>query len=196
MSPSVEALQRFGLKLFFRSKVGVEPRSFIPVFHRWIQTGAVGGLLIDVADYTHLVDGPGVLLVGHEGNYALDFRNGRPGLYYYRKQPADGTLGERIVALGRTVLEAGCLLETDDALGPNLRFRGDELEFVANDRLVAPPNDDTAEALRPVLSGFLDTLYQDQDHDVSRSASGGDLLTFSLRAANDVSVSTLLARIT
>ena len=196
MSPSVEALQRFGLKLFFKSRVGVEPRSFIPVFHRWIQTGAVGGLLIDVADYTHLVDGPSVLLVGHEGNYALDFRNGRPSLYYYRKQPADGPLAERLLALGRTVLEAGRLLETDDVLGPNLRFRGDELEFVANDRLLAPPDHDTAEALRPVLAGFLDRLYQDQDYEVSRSASSRDRLTFTLRAAHDISVSTLLERIT
>ena len=41
------------------------------MFHRWIQTRAVDGLLIDVADYTHLKDGPQVLLAGHEGNYSM-----------------------------------------------------------------------------------------------------------------------------
>ena len=76
---SVDTLQRFGLKLFLQSGQEVDPKSLIPVFHRWIQTGAVGGLLIDVADYTHLAEGPSVLLVGHEGNYAFDYRDDGPG---------------------------------------------------------------------------------------------------------------------
>ena len=60
------------------------------LLHRWIQIAGSGcgkwTIAIDVADYTHLPDGPSVLLVGHEGNYALDCRDGRQGLYYYRKR--------------------------------------------------------------------------------------------------------------
>ncbi len=38
---------------------------FIPLFHRWIQEQAIDGhLLIDVHDYSHIQQGPGILLVG------------------------------------------------------------------------------------------------------------------------------------
>ena len=192
---SVDTLQRFGLKLFLQSGQEVDPKSLIPVFHRWIQTGAVGGLLIDVADYTHLAEGPSVLLVGHEGNYAFDYRDGRPGLYYYRKRPAAGPLADRLVALARVVLEATHLLEVDDALGPDLRFSGNELELVTNDRLLAPAIDEVAEALRPALASFLDRLYPGEAHDVSHATPDGDRLTFTLRSASEVTVRTLLSRI-
>ena len=43
----------------------------IPVFHRLIQRGLVEGLVIDVADYRHVPDGPGVLLVGHDVDYGV-----------------------------------------------------------------------------------------------------------------------------
>ena len=194
-SASVNTLQRFGLKLFLKADVAMEPRSIVPVFHRWIQTGAVRGLLIDVADYTHLVNGPSVLLVGHEGNYALDYRDGRPGLYYYRKRSADGTLADRLVTLGRTVLEAGALLESDDAVGPGLRFRGDELEFVINDRLVPCVDDDLEKALLLALTDFLRRLYLEQAHEVAHAECGGDRPTFTLRSAVDVSIATLLERL-
>ena len=50
---------------------------FIPVFHRWIQKQTVSGhLLIDVHDYSHIHQGPGILLVGHEGNFSIDLADG------------------------------------------------------------------------------------------------------------------------
>ena len=63
MSAPIEELQRIGVKLFMVDGVSVRPREFVPVFHRWIQTQAVRDqLLIDVADYEHVPEGPGVLL--------------------------------------------------------------------------------------------------------------------------------------
>ena len=72
MAAPIEQLQRFGLKLFVDSAAVVSPHACVPIFHRWIQTGAVDGLLIDVADYTHLTDGPRVLLVAHEGGGGIN----------------------------------------------------------------------------------------------------------------------------
>ncbi len=59
MDQRVTDLQRIGLKFFFegtgeatrKGAAPLRPRDFIPVFHGWIQTHAVDGLLIDVADY-------------------------------------------------------------------------------------------------------------------------------------------------
>lgn len=201
MSRPVEHLQRCGLKVFLAPDAPDAPdaapdvRAFIPVFHRWIQTGAVDGLLIDVADYTHLADGPAVLLAGHEGNYAIDRADGRTGLCYHRKQPADGPLADRLAALGRTLLTAAVLLESDAAGASRCRFRGDELEFVANDRLLAPPEPATAAALRPHLAEFQRRLFGDDAAEAPEPAAGRDRLQFTLRARRDAPLAELLGRL-
>ena len=194
MSPSVDELQRCGLKVFFAPGAEPDVRAFIPIFHRWIQTNAVDGLLIDVADYTHLTDGPAVLLAGHEGNYAIDRTDGRPGLCYYRKQPAAGPLADRLALIGRTLLAAAVRLESD-AAGAGCRFAGSEIQFIANDRLLAPPAAATVAALRPHLAAFLRTLFRDDAEDVPEPTEMRDRIRLSLRSRRDTSLSELLERL-
>lgn len=43
----------------------------IRVFHRVLQRGLAEGLTLDVADYRHVPQGPGVLLVGHDVDYGV-----------------------------------------------------------------------------------------------------------------------------
>ncbi len=194
MSPSVDNLQRCGLKVFFAPGVEPDVRAFIPIFHRWIQTGAVDGLLIDVADYTHLTDGPAVLLAGHEGNYAIDRTDGRTGLYYYRKQPVAGAFADRLALIGRTLLTAAVRLESD-AAGEGCRFAGSEVQFIANDRLLAPPAAATVAALRPHLTAFLRTLFRDDAEDVPEPAEMRSRIRISLRSRRGASLSELLERL-
>ena len=152
------AVQRIALKVFLDERSALSPRDVIPVFHRWIQTRAVDGLLIDVADYTHLPTGPLVLLVGHEGRYVLDRGDDRLGLQYVRTQPLDGPLETRLRTVAGMLLRAARLLEEDATLPGPVRFRGDEIEWVANDRLLAPNTPDTLAAVRPAFESFLSAL--------------------------------------
>ena len=154
------AVQRIALKVFLDERSALSPRDVIPVFHRWIQTRAVDGLLIDVADYTHLPTGPLVLLVGHEGRYVLDRGDDRPGLQYVRTQPLDGSLETRLRIIAGMLVHAARLLETDATLPGPVRFRGDEIEWVANDRLLAPNTPETLSAVRPAFESFLGTLSE------------------------------------
>jgi len=169
-TPDVANLQRIALKIFLDDESVLEPSDVIPVFHRWIQTQAVDGLLIDVADYSHMATGPCVLLVAHEGHYVLDRAGGRLGLQYARRQPLDGALPDRLVALGRILLRAGQLLETDTSLPGPVRFRGHEIECIANDRLLAPNRAETLTAFRPALDGFLTTLSAGASWTLTREA--------------------------
>jgi rhodanese-related sulfurtransferase len=41
------------------------------VFHRFIQRRLVEGFILDVADYRHVPNGPGVMLVGHDVDYGI-----------------------------------------------------------------------------------------------------------------------------
>ena len=94
MPAALSDLHRIGIKI--ASADGALPaRELVPVFHRWIQTGAVPGhLLIDVADYDHVPEGPGILLVAHEGNLGMDLIGGTLGL-----AALGGTLGTLLVVI-------------------------------------------------------------------------------------------------
>src|SRR5882724_7078916 len=79
-------IQHVRVKIFARQPAPADLGAAIPVFHRWIQDRVCPEMLIDVADYRHVPNGPGVMLIGHEANYSLDQTKGRLGLLYSRKQ--------------------------------------------------------------------------------------------------------------
>src|SRR3989442_6323570 len=79
-------VQHVRVKIFAREPVSIDLGDAIPIFHRWIQDRVCPEMLIDVADYRHVPNGPGVMLIGHEANYSLDNTKDRLGLPYSRKQ--------------------------------------------------------------------------------------------------------------
>ena len=160
-APKLADLQRIALKIFLTEESSLEAPDVVPIFHQWIQTQAVDGLLIDVADYSHLPSGPSVLLVAHEGHYVLDRTGGRLGLQYTRTQPLNLSLPDRLLTIGRMLIAAGRLLEQDRSLTGPVEFRGNEILCIANDRLLAPNISDTAEAFKPTLEAFLTSLNPD-----------------------------------
>jgi len=195
MPDSIESLQRFGLKIFAEPPAALIPRLVVPVFHRWIQNTTVDDLLIDVADYTHLVNGPSVLLVAHEGNYVIDQAGGRTGLAYVRKQPMQGTFTERLASVCRTLLAAGRLLETDIALGNKFSFRGNEIQFIANDRLVSPNTSETRSRLETALKVFVEKLFKGQECTIEVTGTSAEPLTLTLTVPESIPVETLLMRL-
>lgn len=196
MGYDAAALQRFSLKIFADPASAGAPRTIIPVFHQWIQEHAVPGLLIDVADYTHLVDGPSVLLVAHEANYVLDETGGRPGLSYTRKQSLEGAFGDRLATAAAALIAAVRRLEQDTSrmTGGGVTFPGNEIEFAANDRLAAPRTADTESALREELAAFGGRLFGGADVEV-RPLDDPARLGFTLRTSGTVRLDTLLSRV-
>ena len=196
MGYDAAALQRFSLKVFADPASAGAPSTLIPVFHQWIQEHAVPGLLIDVADYTHLVDGPSVLLVAHEANYALDETGGRPGLSYTRKQPLDGTFGERLTVAAAALLRAARRLEDDTSrmTGGGVTFLGNEIEFAANDRLAAPRGADAETALRKGLTAFGVRIFGTADIDV-HPLDNSDRLGFTVKTVETVTLDMLRSRL-
>ena len=160
-------LQRIGIKIFAADPAPVPVREFIPIFHTWIQKQTVENhLLIDVHNYSHIHDGPGILLVAQEGNFSIDMADGRMGLLYYRKKPGGG-----LASILKSALQACSLLESDPALTGRLRFRMDELLIVTNDRLLAPNNDQTFEELKPTLSAALKLALPNGKFTLTRSST-------------------------
>jgi hypothetical protein len=140
-------LYKLGIKLFVANPGAVNIRDFIPVFHSWIQEQKVEGhLLIDVHDYSHVQNGPGILLVAHEGNLSMDQAEGRLGLVYYRKQPVADSLKTAF----ETAQAAARLLESESTLS-GIKFRTNEFLVFSNDRLLAPNTAEARAQLEPAI---------------------------------------------
>lgn len=149
---------RINAKLFVTDETAVSLVDIIPVFHRWIQTQAVEGLLIDVADYKHVEDGPGILIIGHEGDYALDEENSRPGLLYTRKREwPTADFKDRLRLVVRLAVQASQVLADEESL--DIAFRTDQLALTFPDRLNTPNSPETFATLKDDIAAVLAEIY-------------------------------------
>lgn len=155
--------RRVNVKYFLKESAAVELSTVIPVFHRWIQQHRFDELLIDVIDYKHVHEGPGIMLIGHEADYALDGDRGRFGLRYSRKRHTDPDLKTVLHNAFRQALLASALLEKDPTLNGSLRFRTDEVEVAFVDRLQVPNEPASLDLVRADLEAVVAGFYGDRE---------------------------------
>lgn len=164
-------LRRINVKFYVTDPDAVALDAFIPVFHGWIRDHKVGGVLVDVADYSHVRGGPGVCLIGHEADYYMDASEGPLGLLYNGKRPGEGDAASLLHGAFFGALSACRTLEQEPSLKGKLSFNAARACVLINDRLTAPNREETFEALRPVLDPFLADLY---GADVDLTFAGDD----------------------
>ena len=61
----MQDLQRINVKLYLEDPTALSAKETFRIFNSWIPT-TPDEVLIDVADYSHVPDGPVTLLVGHD----------------------------------------------------------------------------------------------------------------------------------
>jgi hypothetical protein len=170
-----------------------EPATFIPVFHRWIRERVLDELAIDVADYEHVHEGPGVVLVGHAFDYYWDLGEGRPGLVYLRKRDAPAPDARLSDAVRRALV--GCrLLEQDPTLA-GLGWKTNELLVRLPDRLRAPSTEAGFSAFAAELAPVAEKLYAGQKPTIERVGDDRELLSARVTVSQAGSVAELLARL-
>ena len=136
----------------------------IDVFHRFIQQGLVEGLILDVADYRHVQQGPGVLLVGHDIDYGIN----HAGLTVTRKRSSGDDVGTQFCDLLRMGLGAVDAIAYDGALKAS--FTPYNLTVTAFDRRI--PRDELEEGIRAGVAPVVSKLYG--TNAVVRIANGVD----------------------
>jgi hypothetical protein len=135
----------------------IDSHDTIAIFHRWIQTQRLDDtLLIDVADYSHVHHGPGVLLVAHEAYWGMDASDGRLGMQYRRRLAAADAAEPALRAALHHALRACAHLEKD--LAGKLTFDTRELLVGFDDRLRAPNSAASYQALESSLRSVADAL--------------------------------------
>ena len=151
--------QRIAVKFFVSGAPGtpLDLHPFIGIFHRMIQRGALPGLLIDVADYAHVPDGPGVILIGHEVDYGMDLAGGRAGLLVTRKRIGAAPLAEALRDTLVRALAAVTALEAEPEA--KLRFATDAFHLDVLDRLAAANDEAGFAAVQREIAPVLAALY-------------------------------------
>lgn len=175
-------VQHLNVKIFAADSPGMDLGLAIPVFHRWIQSSALPELLIDVADYRHVPDGPGVLLVAHEAVYSLDSTGGQLGLLYNRRAADEGSFEEKLERCYSAALAAARLLERESEFAGRLRFETGLCEVIFNDRLLVPNDSATAELLRPQVEVFFARRWNDPQARATQAGEPRERLRFVVRA--------------
>lgn len=152
-------LHRLRVKSFVTDPEAVDLAAMTGVFHRWIRDGALPDLMIDVANYRHVHQGPGVILIGDTFDCALDMADGRPGLSYVRKRRRPDADRDLLAPAFQGALRACRLLEAEQGLARPIRFGTDVFTVSALDRLAAP-NGDTGALLRDRIASFVQPLFE------------------------------------
>ncbi|MFQ5682003.1 MAG: hypothetical protein ACE5HC_01910 [Candidatus Binatia bacterium] len=150
-------LQKINIKLPVKGGGELPLKAFIPIFNAWIQ--ASDGYYYDLADYSHMPTGPGLVLVADEANFSLDQTDKQLGLLYNRKRPMKGSNGEKLLSAFRSALQNCRRLEDEPALGGRFKFWSNEALVFINDRLRAPNTEDTFRTVKPELEKLGQILY-------------------------------------
>jgi hypothetical protein len=189
-------LQHVNVKLLVHDPSEVDLEPLIPIFHGWIQSRIFGPeLLLDIADYRHVPAGPGVVLIGFEGDYSVDNSDGRLGVRYNRKAPLEGTNADRLRQSARAALTACQRLEAEPRLAGKLRFNGQDVELFFNDRLLVPNVPVTREAVGPDLRAFFKRLFGGNQYSLSNGTDPRRLFGVTARSARDFSAAELVANL-
>lgn len=171
------------VKLFADNLRADELEPFVPVFHRWIRDSVLDEMVIDVADYTHVPEGPGVVLIGHGSDYYVDAGENRPGLLYSRKR--DLPEGAHLVEDGlRRALRAAELLGKESELTTKPTFSHREVLIRIPDRLSLQNDDASFEGVRADVTAALERVFPERKFALTREGEPREPLTVRARAAD------------
>jgi hypothetical protein len=182
------------VKIFLDAREPLDLEPLIPVFHAWIKHNRLSEVLVDVANYSHVPGGPGVGVVGHASDYFVDQSVHGQGLLYSRKREAPEP-SERLEDAFRRALQAAILLEQEAALAGKFRFRTGEFLFRINDRLLAPSDAATFEALKPVIEAFCSKLFGPAAYQLQMNSSPRELFSVRITTTAQTSLPGFLQRL-
>ena len=160
-------LQHFVAKIHVDAPLGIDPAKVVDVFHPWVANQSIPGVvLIDVAELLHVPNGPGVVAVGVEADYALDHTDGIWGVLYRRKNILPGTNADRIADALESAAQTGRRLQ--EAFPGALKFSRTDFELIVNDRALAPNTPETYAAAVPEIEAALRTILGHGDFKLTR----------------------------
>jgi hypothetical protein len=186
-------LQKLNVKIFTEQPNSVPLTDFINVFHGWIQNS--DGVYHDVADYSHMQAGPGIVLVANDSYVSIDESGNRRGLVFSQKARLAGSNQMKLRAVLRAVLENCRKLEAEPALRGKLRFAANEAVISLNDRLLGANAQESFDAIKGDVESVAAQLFGGAAVSVARDADPRQRLNVHIKTSAAVELSKALANL-
>ncbi|MDP2606387.1 MAG: hypothetical protein Q8S00_27920 [Deltaproteobacteria bacterium] len=186
-------LQKIEIKFFAVEREPVPLSAFIDLFHGWIQ--ASDGVYHDVADYSHMHQGPGIVLVAPDFYVSVDETGGRRGFLFSQKAPLEGTNQERLARVFQSALENCRRLQAEPALQRKIEFRFDEFEITFNDRLLAANGEESYQALKAEIEPFVSRLFGGAPGSLQQESDARRRVRLRIQATAPVDLAALLSHV-
>lgn len=183
-------LQKLNVKFFVEQPDSIPLTDFIEVFHNWIQ--ATDGVYHDVADYSHMQAGPGIVLVAKDAHVSIDESGGRRGLVYSQKAVLVGTPRDMLRHVFRAALKNCRQLEAEPALAGKLRFAANEAVISLNDRLLGANSSESFDEFKQAIEAFAKQLYGGAEVDFERDAEPRQRLNVHLKTSASIDLAQAL----
>jgi hypothetical protein len=160
-------LQHLIIKIPVDGPLGLDPTQSVDLFHQWVARQVMPGvLLIDVAELLHVPNGPGVIAVGLEADFALDHTGGAWGVLYRRKTILGDTNQDRIVQAIASAAQTALRLQA--AFPGALNLSRTQFGLIINDRGLAPNIAETYAAAAPEIEAGLRAALGHGDFKLTR----------------------------
>jgi hypothetical protein len=160
-------LKKLAVKIpFARTELPASDR-WIEVMNLWIRDKSISGTLIDVADYSHMVNGPGIVLVAHEFILSLDHQSGWSGLRIASRRDTGKDTAEELKELLSILSTASKSLKESFDLDLDTR----RIEISALDRL----NQGSAQEFTDLANEVLGSKGTNREGRDEKSLPGVDL---------------------
>lgn len=169
MQSNNHTLQHVNVKFFLRDGENLDQEEVLNLFHEWIQEEKLDDLLIDVADYRHVPEGPGVILIAHNAFYSLDNNQGRLGLLFNRRTPVDGNTQQVLAFALESARNFARLMAGEDRLEGKLTLDRKSLQLIVNDRHFAQNTDETLANFQPDAEAALKQTLGDHSYRFERA---------------------------
>ena len=177
-------LQKLNVKFFIEQPSDIKLTDFIEIFHSWIQ--ATGGVYHDVADYSHMQAGPGIVLVAQDGHVSIDEIGGRRGLVYSQKAVLAGTPRDMLRQVFCAALKNCLKLEEEPALQGKLRFAANEAVISVNDRLAGANSQESFDEIKGDVESVAAQLFGSAKVILERDNDSRQRLNVHLKTAASV----------
>ena len=186
-------LQKLNVKFFIDQPNAVALTDFIDIFHSWIQ--ATDGVYHDVADYSHMQAGPGIVLIANDANVSIDESDARCGLLFSQKAPLVGSNQDKLRTVFRAALDNCRKLEAEPALRGKLRFAVNETVVSLNDRLVGENSPPAFDALKGDVEAVARELYGGATVSVERDGDSRRQLNLHVKSPIAIELAMAMANL-
>jgi hypothetical protein len=183
-------LQKLAVKFFVEQPNVIPLTDFIQIFHDWIH--ASDGAYHDVADYSHMHAGSGIVLIANDAHISMDETDDRRGLLFRQKGRLEGSNQEKMWTVLRAALANCRKLEEEPSLRGRLRFAMSELAIAVNDRTLGANSEQTFNELKEELQPIAESLFGAAAITYERDGDPGHRLHVKLAASAPLDVRHLL----